>query len=307
MPVTPDSTLLPSVAAGAGGRLTAFQRALYKLVAGTPLPARWFVGRAPKARELPGRRGHLTLEVVSHCWRYAHLQAYQLSSLAMHPPTGLSVRMTVYYAEEDEVTRSLLAAFGRRDVPGVTWDWRPLPRTALMRRCIGRNDAALRTTADWIWFTDCDLLFAEGCLDALATQLQGRQDPLVYPREEACTELLPANDTDLVREDGLSSLITIDPSRFTPRAISRATGPLQITHGDAARQMGYCQGVHCYLEPAEKWQKAHEDRVFRWTLNSQGTPLDLPGVFRIRHLEKGRYTGTALNTRVRSRIRQLKS
>ena len=109
----------------------------------------------------------------------------------------------------------------------------------------------------------------------------------------------------------LSSSLTETPSPWlsgaSPRAISRATGPLQITHGDAARQMGYCQGVHCYLEPAEKWQKAHEDRVFRWTLNSQGTPLDLPGVFRIRHLEKGRYTGTALNTRVRSRIRQLKS
>jgi len=76
------------------------------------------------------------------------------------------------------------------EVPNVTWNWMPFEKESLFRRGIGRNQAALNTNAHWVWFTDCDLMFRKGCLDALAEQLQGRRDALVYPSEERCTELL---------------------------------------------------------------------------------------------------------------------
>ena len=38
------------------------------------------------------------------------------------------------------------------------------------------RQAALLTDADWVWFTDCDLMFRDDCLDVLVEQLQGRRD-----------------------------------------------------------------------------------------------------------------------------------
>lgn len=249
--------------------------------------------------------GHLQLEVVSHCWQYAHLLAYQLSSLVQFPPTRTTVTMTVYYCPEDTATAELLAWFGMQQVPGVLWNWRELPKQALFRRAIGRNEAALQTTADWIWFTDCDLMFRRDCLDTLADLLQGRRDALVFPRIERCTAVLPDQDPLLDTNAGLLRIMAVDDSSFVDLLRSRATGPLQITHGDVARTQGYCRDLHYYQRPSTTWCKAYEDRAFRWLLGTQGTPLEIPGVCRIRHETKGRYTSGNFNSRLRGTIRRL--
>ena len=102
--------------------------------------------------------------------------------------------MTVYYCPEDESTLQVLRFFGDMKVPGITWDWRALPKERLFRRAIGRNLAAKSTTADWIWFTDSDIVFQAQCLDELADLLQGRDDALVYPKVTLGTALLPEDD-----------------------------------------------------------------------------------------------------------------
>ncbi len=279
----------------------------FRIAASGLIPARWFLPSLPTEAQRAARTGILTLEIVSHCWQYSHLLAYQLSSLVKFPPTRAQVTMTVFYSLEDAATAALLEYFGTMEVPGVTWNWQPLPREQLFRRAIGRNRAALATEADWIWFTDCDLLFRENCLDALAEALQGRRDALVYPRQERCTSLL--TDTDpLLRVDlQKPRLVDISDEKFTLQERTRATGPLQITHGDVARTCGYCDSLGIYQTPADHWCKAYEDRAFRWLLRTQGTPLDIPNVYRIRHVFKGRYTGSALNTGLRSRIRRFVS
>ena len=71
-----------------------------------------------------------------------------------------------------------------------------------------------------------------------------------------------------------------------------------------ARAVGYCSGLSHYQQPAASWCKAYEDRAFRWLLGTQGVPVDIPGVYRIRHIAKGRYTGGAVETGVRSRMRR---
>ncbi len=269
------------------------------------IPARWVVPGLPSARTLPARKGRLHLEIVSHCWQYAHLLVYQLSSLVAHPPEGLDVTMTVFHAPGDDETRDLLDFFGKQDLPAVTWNWCCLPREKLFRRAIGRNLAALETRADWIWFTDCDLFFGKGCLDGLAGALQSVREPLVFPRQEWCTDLLPS-DAPALQEGRTRPRVLPPPSvEFKPHPRTRATGPLQITHGDAARRFGYCNNLPYYQQPASRWCKAHEDRAFRWLLGSQGKALEVPGVHRIRHLNKGRYHGNTFKTALRKRIRQL--
>ncbi|MCA1732573.1 MAG: glycosyltransferase family 2 protein [Acidobacteria bacterium] len=257
-------------------------------VSGAASP-RWF-SSPPEPSSLTPRTGELGVEIVSHCWNYHNLLAYQLSSLVKYPPTGSLVTMTVFYSPEDEATADLLEYFGRIDVPRVKWNWSPVAKQLLFRRAIGRNRAALATEADWIWFTDCDVVFHEGCLDTLAERLQGRQELLVFPAIEQITPLLPANHPMLTAVADRPRLVEIDLGLFSPQPLTFAKGCHQITHGDVARAVGYCNSLKIYQQPADRWRKAWEDRAFRWLLGTDGVPVDIPGSYRIRHAAKGRYS-----------------
>lgn len=279
----------------------------FRLAAGNRLPAKWFETRVPAESDRVAKTGKLHIEIVSHCWQYSHMMLYQLSSLVLYPPESCDITMTVYYSTEDKHTQELLNYFSEHAVPSVRWNWQPLHRYSLFRRAIGRNLAARSTTADWIWFTDCDLLFHENCLDSLAAELQGRTDALVYPREERTTPLLADDDPLLSTGKQLLQLRDIEPEQFEAHLRTRATGPLQITHGDVARVVGYCDAINVYQKPARTWCKAHEDRAFRWLLGTQGVPVDVPGVYRIRHIEKGRYKADSAHTALRQKTRAVQS
>lgn len=278
----------------------------FRVAAAGIVPPRLFLPAVPDERTLPGRTGRLRLEIVTHCWKYDHLLAFQLASLARFPPSKLDVRVTVFHATSDEGTVRLLEEIGRAAVPGVEWNWAALPESRLFRRAIGRNLAALATPADWIWFTDCDVVFHEGCLDGLAEALQGRRDRLVFPREERITPLLPPDDPLLARPAAEARLTDADLDRFFAQELPVAKGPMQIVHGDVARACGYCAQIGLYQKSAERWQKAWEDRAFRWLLRTDGVPIEVPSVYRIRHAAKGRY-GSPLGAAVRGTIRRTTS
>ncbi len=281
--------------------------AFFKVAAGGWVPAKWFEPDLPDVSERKPRTGRLSLEIVSHCWNYSHFLVYQLSSLVLFPPSRIDVTMTVFYCPEDKKTSRLLAFFEQQNIPGISWNWHPLPRQQLFRRGIGRNLAALETGADWVWFTDCDLMFRDDCLDALAELLQGRQDALLFPEEERTTDLLAEDNPMLQAGSEIPVILNIDTSTFSGRQMTRATGPLQIAHGDVCRAVGYCRSIGIYQQPSETWCKAHEDRAFRWLLRSQGRPLPIPGVYRIRHIYKGRYSGSMASNRLRTLVRILQS
>ena len=270
------------------------------------IPAKWYLPALPPFAERAAANGTLKLEIVSHCWNYAHFLTYQLSSLVSFPPSRLTVKMTVFYAEEDARTSGLLDYFGALEVPGITWNWQKLPREQLFRRSIGRNKAARATDADWIWFTDCDLLFREDCLDVLSDELQGRQDALVYPRQERVTSMLADSDP-MLSVDEKPRIIDIKADRFTISERGRATGPLQIVHGDIARAAGYCESLGYYQQPSSTYCKCYEDKAFRWLLRTDGVAIDVPGVYRIRHIVKGRYSGHPVSNSIRSAIRRTTS
>lgn len=233
-------------------------------------------------------RDPLHLELVSHCWNYSHLLSYQLSSLVLNPPTRLAVTMTVYYCSEDERTSKLLRFFSNQSVANVRWDFRDCSKQQLFRRAIGRNDAALKTTSDWIWFTDCDQVFGSGCLDSLASILPQHQGPLLFPRKVACTDLLASDHEMLFQSDDTPAIVDIDPSHFVAKSHTKAIGALQIVRGDAARAVGYCNSVKHFQQPAHRWKKTYEDRTFRRLIGSQGEPIEVPNIYRIEHVVKGR-------------------
>jgi len=280
---------------------------LIRLAMAGPVPARWFQQPADPSA-LAARSGMLSIEIVSHCWQYAHLLGYQLSSLVKHPPTRARVRMTVFHSPDDTQTVAMLGFFGAISLPGVEWSWQALPRGELFRRAIGRNRVARGTTADWVWYTDCDIVFHRDCLDTLAGELQDRRDPLVYPKQERVTAMLAETDPLLMAQRDRPRVVDIDPAQF--RLMDnppKAKGAYQIVHGDAARQCGYCEAIPLFQRPAPRWAKTHEDSAFRWLLGFDGVGLDLPGVYRIRHLRKGRYGDGKAAALVRGNIRRARA
>lgn len=294
---------MPERIASAGGLGYRLRLGAIWLAASGLLPARWFQEPPPRESAREARTGKLQVEIVSHCWRYAHLMAYQLSSLVNHPPKDVSVTMTVFHSPEDADTLRLLEFFGAMDTPNVSWNWQARDKTQLFRRSIGRNEAALASRADWVWFTDCDVVFHAGCLDGLGQALQGSREALVFPDHEFCSPVYEPGDPVLeaAREP---RLVEIDTDSFVRQERTRATGPLQITHGDVARARGYCRNIPVYQQPTDRWAKAQEDRAFRWLLDTGGEPVPIPSVYRIRHQAKGRYRKKGMHSRLRTRVRR---
>lgn len=281
----------------------ALRRLSLKALAGSALPARWFYPAPPPASARRARSGALSIEIVSHCWGYSRLLAYQLTSLIDHPVRDARVTVTVFHGAEDDATVRLLDFIGSHTVDNVRWNWRRLPRERLFRRAIGRNLAASESAADWLWFTDCDLTFQSNCLDSLNAALQARTDALLYPRIESKTDAYANEGEATGNALGRPALLRVSPAEFVPHTVTRATGPLQITHGDVARAVGYCAALRYYQQPAAHWQKADEDRAFRWLLGTRGVPIDVDGVCRVQHVDKGRYREGSSSGALRRRVR----
>ena len=263
----------------------------YRIAAKGWISPTLFERRLPKAESLPARTGPLHIELVSHCWNYAHLLRYQLSSLVLSPPAKTHVTMTVIYCREDQGTVDLLQEFGRLAISNVTWNWVPVEKTRLFRRAIGRNMRAKATTADWIFFTDCDQMFYRDAFDKLGEELQGRRDYLLFPRVAQCSQRVH-DASEVLKEtpkrQGVS-LVEIDPELFHPVVHHKAVGGLQIVHGDVARAIGYCEALKHFQTPCPGFGNTYEDRSFRWLLGTHGTPIDVPHIYRIEHHQKGRY------------------
>ncbi len=276
----------------------------FRLAASGLLPASWFRDRLPAESDRKKVEHLPTLEIVSHCWLYSNMLAYQLSSFVNYPPKKLKLIVTLFYSEEDKDTSELVAFISTFQPENVTWNWQALPKEKLFRRGIGRNMAARSTSADWVWYTDCDIIFHEGCLDSLAEQLIGRQDTLLFPRQERTTPMLAESDP-MLQAGRKPQLVDIEADKFSLHSRDRAKGAFQIVHGDVARAVGYCEKLSLYQTPSEHWCKCYEDRAFRWLVGTQGVPIDVKGVYQIRHIHKGRYKKDSFWSRVRSKIRRL--
>ena len=234
------------------------------------------------------------LEVVTHCWNYSRLLTYQLSSFYLYPPEESKVRVTVFYAEEDTGTKQVFDFFSTLPKP-KTVKIVPscLPRRNLMCRAYGRHLAAQKTSADLIWFTDVDYCFGPGCLDTLAkltNKSVHKPKRLFYPRVILGSKKHVFGDKAIAKLDDGLKVIDIERDDFGKMTYSKAIGGVQIIRGDTARKLGYCKDhVLGKCNMSDNWLPTIEDRVIRVILGTNGQPLELPNVFRIRHSRSGRF------------------
>lgn len=278
----------------------------YTKVVGNVVPTRWLGVDLPPLESLSIPTGRLKLEIVSHCWQYAHLLVYQLSSLVKYTPKTCDITYTLFYSTEDSQTVELISQFDDIDIPGIKWQWIPIAKEKLFRRAIGRHQITQSTNSDWLWFSDCDLIFHQGCLDSLAESLRGQQIYLAYPASENVTEMLPADHTLIVDSLKGDLPVDIDPSVFKPNTIEKAKGAFQIVHADLARKVGYCGNIGTYQKPDSHWRKTYEDTAFRKLIGTDGVPVDVRALHRIRHQSKGRYKENSALSNLRRTLRRIK-
>ncbi len=231
-----------------------------------------------------------TIELVTHCYKYSRVLTYQLSSLLLDQPRTCRVIATVFYAREDQPTIAVLNyfrdLFSEQNSKLEIRSW-PLPKTDLFQRAIGRNQAALATPADIVWFTDADYVFRDGCLDHLAA-LDCFDDadasPLWFPAETFFNHN-HANGDEYAGRAAELGVYDIVPEDFIIHRPGRAIGGVQIVSGDVARGRGYCRDDRKHQKPVPLGDETFQfrsDITYRQSLGTKGTPLDLPGVYRIR-------------------------
>lgn len=230
-----------------------------------------------------------SVEIVTHCFRYASLLRYQLSSLIVHPPQDITVTCTVCFTHEDAETTELLHWIEQFRAPNVTWNWIAQEPSHVCHRSIGRNLAAVNSQSDWIWFCDADYWFNSECWKTFATFELG-DSTLVFPRYINGHRDHKLGDRLIDAARKSTSLVLAPQRDFKRERMNRAIGGIQIVRGDTCRAMGYLKSSASAQSPRSDciWRKTREDVVFRRSLRTSGQPVRLPGVYRIRHTQAGR-------------------
>ena len=163
------------------------------------------------------------------------------------------------------------------------------PPERLFRRAIGRNEAALSSHAELVWFTDVDHFFGLGCIDGLWRAWESLEDyrSLIWPRYLMIHRNHEIGDRYAERS---GNPLDIDPADFILRRNKMAIGGIQIVPGSLARRLGYLGGHPGWLQPRATFGRCRGDQPFRRICRSEGLAqaVVFPGLYRLRHSANGR-------------------
>lgn len=227
------------------------------------------------------------LELCVHCWNYSRLLCLELSSIWLNPPKENELLVTICHSLDDERTWEICEWFYEQGVPdNIQMLAHEMDTPRLLRRAIGRHEIAKATEADIVLFSDCDMLFGPGSLDAIAAAWPDGAT-LCYPRTVfKCPHECGDEYIASVTKPGIYS---VKPTDFEPTRYRRAIGGTQWVLGDVARSKGYLPEGHRLLRPADRWMRTKEDVVARKHIaGHRGIGLDIPNVLRLRHSKYGR-------------------
>jgi hypothetical protein len=231
------------------------------------------------------------VEIIVHAFslnypQYAALLAYQLSSLVIHPPR-CRVIVTICCVKKDSLIDEVISYF--KENTNIILNPLYLSVRKISRRSIGRNIAALNTSADIVWFADADYFFGEGVLDNLSKFDWPDDVSIVYPHKIRISFLHSLGDETIEKMmDGFPQILNINESEYGRCTYDRAIGGVQIIKGDLARSHGYLNGRRKYFKQLEvPFSTTGEDIPFRIVCERLGksAPLEIPNIFRIRHTE----------------------
>ena len=229
------------------------------------------------------------IEIVSHCYsvrmpEYAHYLNYQLSSLILDCPKYCDVISCVCVDENDSYTIEYVQWFMKHTSLSIRLIL--LSSEQMSWRAIGRNQAAITTDADIVWFTDCDYFFRDGVLDKLAEYPWPFSGCIIFPRTVRVGSAISEIKHPCIKD--------IDLDNYKSKEYFRPTGGVQITQGETIREYGYLKDYIKYQNPkGNPFDKCCDDDVrFRAVIQKltekEAVRIELPGVYRIMHRRNGR-------------------
>lgn len=246
----------------------------------------------------------MSIRIVTHAYAiqfplYAVFLRSQLSSLVIQPIESVPVKITVCCLEEgeDPEIETVLEDFLDLQFHGVLSTHR-MTREKLFRRAVGRNEVALQSMEDLIWFCDADYYMGQGCFDAIWEQWCSFPDPkpiFIWPRTTWIHLNHDVGDEFIEASYSERGLIdpTEDQTKFKRMRYDFAIGGLQIMNGEHARTHGYLNGTK-WTDPITDWDgpvTTAEDVKFRKVCKSIGdghdAAIDVPELYRLRHSETG--------------------
>lgn len=237
-------------------------------------------------------------EIVTHCWSgpnvpiYHLLLQFQLSSL-LQQIDDLSVVVTVCYTPQDRQTSDVVDFFEPLFVGQNQLQRMPLEPSSLFRRAIGRHRAAKASTADVIWFTDCDHVFRGTVLTDAYHGCLASEHNLVFPYATMVHAQHGIGDALLAPHIDKPPQVCPDiGGGFVRRRSVIAIGGIQIAKGDFCRKRGYI-GRRRFLQPVPAelgFQSCRGDIMFRRACGSSA-PIRARHIYRIRHSRCGRDQG----------------
>jgi hypothetical protein len=240
----------------------------------------------------------VSIELVTHCWAehyplFAGALCHQLSSLVINKPKNADVCITICLTASDRAVVDVIRHFNSLGEPKIKV--LPLPLESLGRRSIGRNSAALHTSADIVWFTDVDHFFGPNCLDSLADYFTKwpKDAKMIFPRSIKIHKDWETGDKALRSALKDIRVININKDDFVDKQYHRAIGGVQIVQGDFAREHGYLNGNRKWLKPRQDglpFNDFKDDVIYRNFAKSfenflKIERIELEGLYRLRHTE----------------------
>ncbi len=238
----------------------------------------------------------MSIRIVTHAYaveypQYAVFLRSQLSSLYKYMP-NIPCKITICCLHDDErIDQVVNDFFGLMRFVEVE-QYRMEP-SSLFRRSVGRNEVALKSTEDLIWFCDVDNFMGKDCIDTIWNEWSAFDDPkpvYIWPQEAWIHR-------DNLIGDGfwkfyVNSRGPIYPDAFTKDfkriRYGSAVGALQIMNGVFARSHGYLNGTKwTNPENSRAPVTAAEDVKFRKLWDGRGATINPPNLYRLRHSESG--------------------
>lgn len=245
------------------------------------------------------------MEIVTHVYcppgvdQYAEMLRWQWASLAMNPPP-VPTLFTVFFSTEDDSTSRVVGQLSKEYALNVRFMPLGLPPEKLFRRAIGRNERALVTKAEVIWFTDVDYLFGANCLKDVWEHVAVDSGLCIPEKIHICKDTTgkyahcPRPDhalgDQLLREGRAVKYPRLNPEYFKEKEVKQAIGGVQIVGGRLARSIGYLKDTK-WVQPVsteQGFRQCRGDAVWRRSNDLKSTRIPVRGLYRLRHSIDGR-------------------
>ena len=239
-----------------------------------------------------------TIEIITHCYSpvevpiYHWLMKMQMRSLLGVSRNTIKIIFTAIMMEGDELSLGVFTEMqALLELEGIQCKKMMLQKAGFFRRAIGRNQAALATCADVVWFADADYLFMYDSLERAVEQSLTAHADLTWPGMVHIHQQHQFGDALIDRWEA-GEQPEVDLSEFSPRRERRAIGGMQVVNGKYCRSSGYLKDTN-WLKPDEKIGRVYcgSDVAFRRQLKQVLIAGDIPGIYRIRHSTAGRDFG----------------